>query len=60
MARLAKAEQDAEASRAQRDAAIQKMKDAGRSIADIHRDLNIPVSTVRQSLRMAVIRAANR
>lgn len=59
MERIAKAERDADAGREERNAAIHEMHEAGRSIPDIGRDLDIPVSTVRQAIRMAIVRAAS-
>jgi DNA-directed RNA polymerase specialized sigma24 family protein len=57
MERVAKAAQAADAARAQRDDAIRKMHDHGRSHPDIGRDLNLPVSTVRQSIKSAIVRS---
>ena len=57
--RLSQIDQEADATRARRDAAIRKMNDAGRPVADIARDLKLPVSTVRQSIKMAIVRAAS-
>jgi DNA-binding NarL/FixJ family response regulator len=57
MQKLTQAEQAANAARAERDAAILKMFNAGRLDADIARDLDIPKSTVRQARRMALVRS---
>lgn len=45
--------------RAQRDAAIHRMNRAGSAVPEISRELDYPPSTVRQSIRMAIVRAAN-
>jgi DNA-binding NarL/FixJ family response regulator len=44
--------------REERDRAIYDMLAAGRSAPEIHRELNLPLSTVRNSIRMALVRAA--
>jgi hypothetical protein len=55
---LGNAEQTAQDYRNKRDAAIHKMNEAGRSVPDISRDLGLPTSTVRQSIKSAIVRSA--
>lgn len=55
---LKKNEQDAARIRARRDAAIHRMQENGRPVPDISRDLGLPTSTIRQSIKSALIRDA--
>jgi DNA-binding NarL/FixJ family response regulator len=55
---VTKSLQAADKFRAQRDAAILKMHQAGESIPDISRDLGFPASTIRHAIRSALVRAS--